>query len=492
MMKKKFIAAATLSLLLVNSFACTTIIVGKKASADGSVLIARNDDGESPDWAIHFVLHPREGAYTFKSPDNDFTYRMPKINYAYTGMPDWNTKDKAMEEAGLNEFGIAMSATETIYASDKAAAADPYVTKTGITESAIPTVILPQIKSAKAGVELLGKIVETQGAGEGFGVIFADKNEAWYFENGAGHEWAAGRIPDEDYFISANQGRIAQLNLNDANNYLSSPNLISFATQHKLYNPAKDGEFNFSKAFARTSSQDTFYNHLRVWALQKLYTPSFHNDFKNGYFPVFLKPDHLLSVTDVESGLQNRYQGTENDPYMTQNPKATLRPISVLRAQESHVIQLRSSLPLPIANVQYIELGMTALGIYLPFYQGVTKLPHAYSIGTNQADDESAFWRFRKLQILAMLNYPKYAPLVQEAYAKLNIETQEEQKKVELQYLTLYKQKKMLQAQKLLNDFTAQTVTKAFTLTDRLSNQILTQQGNEISKIYQFSPEEDR
>ena len=77
--------------------------------------------------------------------------------------------------------------------------------------------LLPRIKSAKEGVKLLGEIVETKGAGEGFGVVFVDANELWYFETGTGHKWIASKIPQDEYFVTANQGRLHAYKENDPN-----------------------------------------------------------------------------------------------------------------------------------------------------------------------------------------------------------------------------------------------------------------------------------
>ena len=197
-----------------------------------------------------------------------------------------------------------------------------------------------------------------------------------------------------------------------------------------------------------------------------------------------LSQNHKLSVADVESGLQNYYQGTAADPYTSQNPKATARPISVYRTQQSHVLQVRSDLPAAIANVEYLELGMTALGIYLPFYQGAT-IPDNYKLATGKADSDSAYWRFRKVQTLALLNFPKYAPLVQARYAQLNQQISLKQKEFEELYRKEYK-KDPLKAKQMLDQFTQATVNEAFLVSDELANQIITDKSDEINKTYKF------
>ena len=487
---KKFALKALLIAITAGNigsgYACTTILVGKNASADGSILIARNEDGSDGNAAVRFMYHPpRKSGYVYKNyEENKFTYTLPGHLMGYTGAPDWQTHNSTFEEAGFNDLGVGISATETIASNPATLKVDPYVEESGIVEEAIPTILLPQMKSAREGVEMLGKIIEEQGSGEGFGVAFVDKNEAWYLENAGGHQWLAIRLPDDGYFVSANQSRLGTVDLSDTTNYLSSPTLISFAEKNGLYNP-KDGAFNFHKVYGQNNSNDEVYNYPRVKYLQNTYTTStIGQSVSNGDFPVFLKPDHKLSVSDVEHGLQSYFKGTKSDPYTSQNPKATARPISVYRTQESHILKVRDNLPKPIANIEYLNMGMTALGIYVPFYQGA-KIPEYYSIGDDKADDNSAYWKFRKLQALAMQNFPKYAPVVQASYADLDANIQQRQEDFEAKYVKLYK-KNPAAAQKLLNQFTDDTLSDVMATTAALTNYIITDQSIDISKTYKF------
>jgi dipeptidase len=172
------------------------------------------------------------------------------------------------------------------------------------------------------------------------------------------------------------------------------------------------------------------------------------------------------------------------DPYTSQNPQSKYRPIAVFRTQQSHVMQVREKLPAPIANVAYINLGMTALSVYVPFYQGAI-IPDYYQIGGDKADDTSAFWKFRKLQTLAMQNFPKYAPIVQAGFAELNQQIEKQQKDFEKQYVKAYA-KDPKAAQQLLDNFTNQTQQQVFGEVDKLTNQIITDMTNQVNTLYHF------
>ena len=495
---KKLVLLLAAAGSFASSYACTTIIVGKKATVDGSIIVARNDDGGKANNPAYLVYHqPRAQGYLFSNPkQNGFSYQLPNNLLGYSAAPGWDTlatpSKGTYEEVGYNDAGVGISATETIFSSSAMLNVDPYLDKIGITEDAIPSVVLPQIKSARQGVELLGHIIETQGAGEGFGVAFVDSKEAWYLENAGGHQWVAVRIPDNMYFVSGNQSRLGEVDLKDSKNYLASPSLISFAEEKGLYNSKTDGKFNFHKIYGKNDTtnpsiykNDADYNYQRVISLQGKYTAStLKNPKTNNDFAVFLKPDHKLSVAEVESGLQSYYQGTSMDPYTAQNPAEKYRPIAVFRTKQSHVLQVRADLPAPIANVLYFNTGMTALGIYVPFYQGA-KFPVSYQIGNDVADDTSAFWKLRKLQTLAMTNFPKYAPIVQGGFTSLNKQIIEQQKTFEAQYVKVYA-KDPAAAQKLLDNFTDMTVNEVLDETAKLTNQILTDMTVQVNTTYHF------
>lgn len=98
---------------------------------------------------------------------------------------------------------------------------------------------------------LLGHIIETKGAGEGFGVAVVDEKELWYLETGTGHQWMAQRVPNNQYFATANQGRLQNYDPKDPN-VMGSKNLVEFAVEKGLYQPKTDGKFNFPKPIPET------------------------------------------------------------------------------------------------------------------------------------------------------------------------------------------------------------------------------------------------
>ncbi|KAB7678234.1 C69 family dipeptidase [Plesiomonas shigelloides] len=485
-MKTTLLAALMTALFAGQVSACTTILVGNQASADGSFIAARNEDYSATN-AKHMVIHPaaHHQKGVFKAHGNDFTYPLPQEALSYTAIHDFDTQDKSMGEVGFNSAGVGMTATETIYNGQPVLKVDPYVEKTGITEDSIQTVILPRIHSAREGVELLGKIIEQQGAGEGFGVAFVDQHDLWYLETGSGHQWMATRLPADQYFVSANQGRLQKYDPKDTANYLGSPTLISFAEQHGLYNP-QQGPFNFHHVYSQDVENDLTYNYPRVWTLQHMFNPELKTTITDGKnFPVFLKPAQKISVVQVEQALRNHYQDTKHDPYANNNPAEPYRPIAVFRTQESHILQVRPNLPKAIGEVEYVAYGMPALSVYVPYYQGIQHYLPGYDKGSDQADNESVNWKYRKLQTLVMQNYNAYAPDVQRAYKAFEEQTAVQQAAMEQEYLKLYKTEPA-KAQQVLQKFEDKTMQAALDLTDKLTNQVFTKMTHDTDMKYHF------
>ncbi len=182
------------------------------------------------------MIHPHEEfdqPQEFSSNDNGFKISLPTIRAKYSATPEWTDKFGLFEEDGFNEYGVAMSATESTYTNKLALGADPLV-EDGIGEEAMITVVLPYVKTAREGVQRLGQIVEYYGTSESNGILFADQNEAWYMETGGGHNWVAQRIPDDSYAVIANQSAIQGIDFDDPKHFMWSTNIRKFVADNHL------------------------------------------------------------------------------------------------------------------------------------------------------------------------------------------------------------------------------------------------------------------
>ena len=208
---------------------CTTILVGKKASYDGSTMIARNDDSPSGQFTPKkfVVVHPEEQPKKYESVLSHVEIDLPEDPMRYTAVPNALDGEGIWAAHGVNAAGVGMTATETITSNARVLGADPLVEYVpakdgveeisgGIGEEDIVSLVLPYIHSAREGVTRLGSLLEKYGTYEMNGIAFSDKNEIWWLETIGGHHWIARRVPDDAYVVMPNQFGIDAFDLEDA------------------------------------------------------------------------------------------------------------------------------------------------------------------------------------------------------------------------------------------------------------------------------------
>ena len=462
---------------------CTTIIIGQGQTADGSMIVARSEDWDAMEAKNYEIFEGTDnGPREFVAKDSPFRCELPEKALGYSALSPYNLHGH-WGSAGFNTAGVGMSATESIFSSDEILKHDPLV-ENGVAENSVFNITLPYVHTAREGVERLGMLIEKYGIAEGFGIGFVDSKEIWYLETACGHRWLACRMPKDQYFVTGNQSRFRTYDPNDKENYLASADLIEFAEKHGLYNPAQ-GAFDFHEAYARDIKLDTTYNYPRVWGLQQFFSPEIKNDVTKNTFPVFAKAAHKVTLTELRTAFRFHYDNTEHDPYLNSNPKEPYRPVSIFRTTQTHLLQVRPELPQAIGCVNYVAMGMADLGVFLPLYQGITSYPEAYTKGNGESSDDSAYWKFRKIMVLGMTNYNKYAPIIKEAYAKFEAETDQRQREMEEEYLRIYKTQP-LHAQDLLQAFSDKILNSALDLADRLQEKLFTLMTQDIQQEYLF------
>ena len=462
---------------------CTTIIIGQEQTADGSMIVARSEDWDAMEAKNYEIFEGTDnGPREFVAKDSPFRCELPEKALGYSALSPYNLHGH-WGSAGFNTAGVGMSATESIFSNDEVLKHDPLV-ENGVAENSVFNITLPYVHTAREGVERLGMLIEKYGIAEGFGIGFVDSKEIWYLETACGHRWLACRMPKDQYFVTGNQSRFRTYDPNDKENYLASADLIEFAEKHGLYNPAQ-GAFDFHEAYARDIKLDTTYNYPRVWGLQQFFSPEIKNDVTKNTFPVFAKAAHKVTLTELRTAFRFHYDNTEHDPYLNSNPKEPYRPVSIFRTTQTHLLQVRPELPQAIGCVNYVAMGMADLGVFLPLYQGITSYPEAYTKGNGESSDDSAYWKFRKIMVLGMTNYNKYAPIIKEAYAKFEAETDQRQREMEEEYLRIYKTQP-LHAQDLLQAFSDKILNSALDLADCLQEKLFTLMTQDIQQEYLF------
>ena len=392
--------------------ACTTILVGKNATVDGSTLAGRNDDTPAAITPQRFVVYPayHDNPNQVHAYLNKFVGDRPADGYRYQGVPNVDLKKEGtFDENGFNEKNIAMSATESFYANERVLAADPMNTESGINEDAMMAMVLPFINSAREGVEYLGKLVAKYGSAEGNGVIFSDKDDIWYMEIATGHHWVAQRIPDDCYAVTGNRAAIQDVDFNDPDNFMWSDGIQEFVEKNHL-NPDID-EWNFRHIFGTADVFDLHYNTPRQWYGHFLFSPDKKMDPEDFDLPFIMKAQHKFTVEDLEKYLSSHYDNTPYDPmgHMgTPQQKLLYRPISLNRTQNSHIMQIRPNVPEAASAIMWMTFGgIPSFSPYMPFFAQVDdndarlrNTPMKMDL-----DSDSTYWLFRQLSMIVESHY---------------------------------------------------------------------------------------
>ncbi|MBD9002571.1 MAG: C69 family dipeptidase [Coprococcus catus] len=414
--------------------ACTTILVGKKASYDGSTMIARNDDSPSGKFTPkkYVVVHPDEQPRKYISVLSHVEIDLPDNPMRYTAVPNALEGDGIWAASGVNEANVAMTATETITSNPRVLGADPLVVyqpasdgqeevKGGIGEEGIVCLVLPYIRSAREGVKRLGSLLEQYGTYEMNGIAFQDAEEIWWLETIGGHHWMARKVPDDVYVIMPNQLGIDQFNLEDAfseqKEYMCSADLKDFIEKYHL-NLAMDGVLNPRDAFGSHDDSDHVYNTPRAWYMGRCLNPRTWRwdgpaaDFTpySDNIPWCMVPEKKVTVEDVKYVLSSHFQGTPYDPYAgygESNMRGAYRSIGINRNDFMSLIQINDNHPDDIKAIQWLAFASNAFNVMVPFYADIETTPDYLSNTTGEVSTDNFYWSSRMLAAMADASYKK-------------------------------------------------------------------------------------
>lgn len=380
---------------------CINIAIGREASTDNQIMVCRNEDSRGhrwnryfayrsePEYASPLVVH--EGIWTL---GNGLGVPLPANGFAYSAMPDAQPHRAARchlhEGRGINENNVAVSTTNARRLNPQAMAADPLLAEAGIEEAVIPTLLLPQALSARHGVELLGHYIERYGASEACGAILADASEAWYLEIGSAHHWIAVRIPADSYLVAAGTMRVHDVDLDGAG-VLHSRGLFEFVAEHRLLADPDRRRFDFAGAFGVPGSP---HDAERIWLTQKHLSSSRRQGPRQPRYPLFLKPDGRLCVTDVMTVLRGTSMWRVFEG-------GTGRPSAHDRTEASHIVCLSADMPTELRGLIWQTLGSPLGTPYLPLYHAMQDIPRELDRGSDPQGGPPAYRAFRSLLALA-------------------------------------------------------------------------------------------
>ena len=435
--------------------ACTNLIVGKKASKDGSVIISYSQDDYGsfePLRVIPAADHPAGAMHPlYHYESNNYLGEIPEVAHTYGIVGLMNEFQVSIHET---TFGGRAELTDTI---------------SGLIDYGSLMVLgLQRSKTAREAIEVMTSLVDTYGyesEGESFSV--ADPNEVWVLEmigKGPGRKgtvWVAVRIPDDCISGHANQSRIHQFPLKDKKNCLYAKDVISFAREKGYFN-GKDTDFSFAGAYAPADFGALRYCEARIWSYYNKwaaedmspYLPYAMGDTKGQVIPLYVKPKALLSAQDVKDMMRDHYEGTPmamtedigmgpwEMPYRPTplsfevNGKKYFneRPISTQQSACVYVSQMRSWLPNHIGGVTWFandEANMTA---FTPCYCNMTQAPECYDKHTADAfhfSTRSAYWVENWVSNMVYLRYNLLFPELQKVRDRLEADFNSLQAEVE-------------------------------------------------------------
>lgn len=426
---KRIVLVVSLLVSYFSSWACTNFIVGKKASADGSVICSYNAD----DYGLfiglcHYPAGKHEKGSVRKIYDwdtNVYHGQIPEAEVTYNVI------------GNINEYQVSIG--ETTFGGR-----EELVDTTGILDyGSLIYIALQRSKTAREAIKVMTTLTDKYGycsGGETFTIC--DPNEAWIMEmigKGPGRKgtvWVAVRIPDDAICAHANQSRIRTFNQKDKKNVMFSKDCITFAREKGWFS-GKDADFSFCEAYAYPDFSGRRFCEARVWSFfnhfstdMERYLPYAEGKVKDAEpMPLWIKPNRKVSVRDIQECMRDHYEGTpfslDKDPgqgvwNMPYRPTPLTykvdgkeyfneRPTSTQQTAFSYVAQLRSWLPRQIGGVLWFGNDDGNMVAYTPIYCGNTSQPECYN--TKGADAvtfsmKNAFW---VCNWVSNMVYPRYS-----------------------------------------------------------------------------------
>ena len=417
-----------------RSMSCTTVLVGAKASIDGSTMIARTDDGHF-DVKKLTVVNPKDQPKKYKGVNSHLEIELTEKPMRYTACPNVEPGSGVWAATGINEANVGMTATETITTNPRVLAADPMAeyrkaesrkekdTPGGIGEEDFLVLVLPYIRSAREGVLRLASLLEKYGTYESNGIAFNDEHEVWWMETIGGHHWMARRVPDDRVVIAPNQFAMDAFDLEDAfgkkEENLCSADLREFIAENML-DANQDGAFNPRAVFGSRRDMDHVYNTPRAWFMARTLAPrTWRWDGENADFtpesddlPWSLRSERKLAAEDVKYLLSGHYQGTPYNPYTSQDTgmRGKYRSIGINRTGVTSVCQIRPYAPEAVKGVEWICFGSTTFDAMLPVYPNVPKMPDYLARVSADVSTENFYWASR---VIGALADPHFAAQIQ-------------------------------------------------------------------------------
>ncbi len=355
---------------------CFTIVAGRKATKDGSVLLAHNeDDGGNPSWRfwrIPPMTHPK-GAFFHLVNGGKIPLPAKTPGYFWAQIPEVYFGDFY-----VNQWGVAFCSNACA-----SKVKDPDLKEGGLVHL-LRRILALRSRTAREAVRLAARLLGEWGyAPSGRTLFVADPREAWILCLVRGKHWLGVRVPDDKAAVVSNAYPLQEVDLSDEENVLASPDLVSYAKKMGWYDPAAEGPFDFARAYAPRKNLETPANVLRRWRGMSLLSGKTLPVKWN--LPAFFRPAGKIGPADVMKVMRDHYEGTRYDParlYGAENPNASkIRTICTRTTRATFLLQLRADLPMPLGALLWIAPRKPDTSLFLPWYPLLPELPPGFSEG---------------------------------------------------------------------------------------------------------------
>lgn len=479
---------------ITEGMECTTITVGKKASADGSVMTSHTDDSHRTRTNILVVPaqdHP-EGA-TIKMYkrtaakeeygkmshyENTIVGEIPQVSHTYqyfsTAYPCLNEKQLGIGESTFTPRPELQSDSGLIDC------------------QRLCQLMLERCSTARQAIKMAGELLAKYGwIDGGEALTIADKNEVWHLEivgpgkGKLGAVWAAQRVPDDHISVNANASTIREIDLKNKDYFMASDNVFSVAEENGWYDKKRE-TFRFAYAYA-PESRAMLACRRREWRVFDLVAPSLNLDPNAENYPFSVKPDTLITMEKMVSLFQDYYEGTEYDMRKTltvtdKEGKTVISPLAnpFMKSDElklhkinggwhwrgersiavhftvyATIIQCRNFLPDEVGGLCWFALDNVASSVYVPFYASITDFPQTYKTDGRVTgfSRDAAWWAFNRLGTLAAKRWGDMRKVIDKTWKPLQNQFFTQQPEIEKQALELLQKGKRNEAIQLLTQY---------------------------------------
>lgn len=365
MSSKRLLLATCLSAALAGfalpSQACFTIIVGKDVSSTGEILIGHNEDNDRRIITSQYWVPPakhKKGEMIQYEPGSA---KIPQVAqtlgywWSQTLAPD----GYSFSDGFINEKGVVVVSNNCGDTYEK----DEKV-KDGGVGYGIRRIVAERAHTAREAVQIAIDLTTRYGyTHQGRTYTFADKNEAWQVALLRGHRYLARRVADNEITFLANAYLLDNVDLNDKENVIASPDLVEHAIKMGTYKPAKAGDysdFSFREAYQPDRRRAADWNMERVATFLEMFTGKETRDYNA--FPFVLTPDKKVSEADLRKFLRGQSKWQERDQGFH---LYSLRDIGNLDTYDSVVFRLAKD---PLLTTTWRTNGRPFESAYVPAF----------------------------------------------------------------------------------------------------------------------------